>query len=109
MYKFGKRKVGRKDDKGVEMYTGDIVSARFTFMLGGAIPSGDVLGTIHAITHKNGILGGVCLNYDDKDKIIKLTEANVKRYFQRIGLFRGVEVIGTVKNPKQALKKRGLD
>ncbi len=97
MYNFGKRKkVGRKDINGDAIHTGDIISAVFTFMLGGAIPSGDVLGKKHVITHINGVLGAACLNWDDDDKTIELTKENVERYFQRIGLLRKVKVIGRI-------------
>ncbi len=67
---------------------GDTIKATFHFYLGG-----DVLGKIHHIMYLHGILGGVCLNYNDDDRRIKLNKENIKRYFQNIGYLHNLEVI----------------
>lgn len=84
-----RRKVGRKDKNKKEMHIGDIVVADFAFYLGG-----NVMGKKHAIDIQNGVLGGICLNYDNNNKKIKLTKENRKRYFQRIDLLKNVKIVG---------------
>lgn len=90
-YNFGeRRKVGRKDNNGVEIHIGDIVTADFAFYLGG-----DVIGKKHIIVIIDGVLGGSCLNYTDDDKTMELSESNIKRYFQRIDLLKNVIIDDT--------------